>query len=225
MITRKSLTGTTFKKRWAQLWQRSATPATAWFCVVLGAGLISTSAAAQPWGKPDAPVTLMVFSAFNCPYCAEAKKQIDQLKGKYPNDVRIVFKHFPLSDTTEARRPHLVTAAAQAQGKFWDAHDKVFDRSSAATDIELIGAITTSAPQIDASKLRIALADGSAAQLLANDAADAQALKVRATPTFFIDGLRLEGVQDINTFERLIEFKRGSQSQSSSDKASTSAPK
>ena len=172
-------------------------------------------ALAQPWGKPDAPVTIMVFSAFTCPYCAESKKQLDQLKAKYPNDVRIVFKHFPLADSGEARRPHLVAAAAQAQGKLWEAHDKIFDRLSAASDVELIGAVAASNPLIDASKLRAALADGTAAQLLLNDAADAQALKVRATPTFFIDGLRLEGVQDMATFERLIEFKRGAPTPSS----------
>ncbi len=178
---------------------------------------------AQPWGKTDAPLTIMVFSAFTCPYCGEAKKQLDLLKAKYPNDLRIVFKHFPLSDSVEARRPHLIAAAAQAQGKFWEAHDKIFDRLSASTDIELIGAVVSSNPLIDASKLRAALADGAAAQLLLNDAADAQALKVRATPTFFIDGLRLEGVQDMATFERLIEFKRGSQTPSSPEKASNSS--
>lgn len=177
-------------------------------------------ACAQAWGKPDAPLTLMVFSAFTCLYCGDAKKQIDLLKKKYPNDLRIVFKHFPLSDSVEASRPHLVAAAAQAQGKFWEAHDTIFTRLSAATEIELIGAVVASNPAIDAGKLRAALADGTAAQLLLNDAADAQALKVRATPTFFIDGLRLEGVQDIATFERLIEFKRGSLAPSSPDKAS-----
>jgi protein-disulfide isomerase len=191
--------------------------------LVLIASPVSVSA--QPWGKSNAPVTLMVFSAFTCPYCAEAKKQIDQLKARYPNDLRVVFKHFPLSDSVEARRPHLVAAAAQAQGKFWDAHDKIFDRLSAATDIELIGAVTSANPLIDASKLRAALSDGTAAQLLLNDAADAQALKVRATPTFFIDGLRLEGVQDIATFERLIEFKRASPAASSPEKASNSSLK
>ena len=175
---------------------------------------------AQPWGKPDAPVTLMVFSAFTCPYCAEAKKQVDLLKAQYPNDLRIVFKHFPLSDSVEARRPHLIASAAQAQGRFWEAHDKIFDRLSATTDIELIGAVLASNPMIDAGKLRAALADGTAAQLLLNDAADAQALKVRATPTFFIDGLRLEGVQDIATLARLIEFKRSPPASSSSEKTS-----
>lgn len=193
-----------------------------WMMVLCCSLAMHTPSHAQPWGKPDAPVTLMVFSAFTCPYCAEAKKQMDVLKAKYPNDLRIVFKHFPLSDSVEARRPHLVAAAAQAQGKFWEAHDKIFDRLSATTDIELIGAVAASNPLIDASKLRTALADGTAAQLLINDAADAQALKVRATPTFFIDGLRLEGVQDIATFERLIEFKRDQQSQSPPEKAGSS---
>jgi protein-disulfide isomerase len=177
---------------------------------VLLCGLATHSVSlAQPWGNTTAPVTIMVFSAFTCPYCGEARKQLDQLKAKYPNDVKIVFKHFPLSDTTEARRPHLVAAAAQLQGKFWEAHDVVFDRGAAKTELELIGALSTLKGAIDAGKLRAALADGAASQVLLNDAADAQALKVRATPTFFVDGLRLEGVQDIATFEKIIEFKRG----------------
>jgi protein-disulfide isomerase len=204
---------------------RGATWVGRWLLLSLILIVSLTPVVAQPWGKPDAPVTLMVFSAFTCPYCGEAKKQIDQLKAKYPNDLRIVFKHFPLSDSAEARRPHLVAAAAQTQGKFWEAHDKIFDRLSAATDIELIGAVTSANPLIDVSKLRAALSDGTAAQLLLNDAADAQALKVRATPTFFIDGLRLEGVQEIATFERLIEFKRGPAPTSSSEKVSNSLPK
>ena len=165
---------------------------------------------AEPWGRDDAPVTIMVFSSFTCPYCAESKKQLDQLRAKYPSDLRIVFKHFPLSDTPEARRPHLIAAAAQAQGRFWVTHDVIFSKTSARTDIELIGAVTVAAPMIDGAMLRAALSDGAALKILSADAAEAQALNVRATPTFFVDGLRLEGVQDISTFERIIEFKRGS---------------
>ena len=198
---------------------QTASDAGRWLLLLLLVLIASPQpASAQPWGKPYAPVTLMVFSAFTCPYCGEAKKQIDLLKAKYPNDLRIVFKHFPLSDSVEARRPHLIAASAQAQGKFWEAHDKIFDRLNATTDIELISAIVASNPSIDASMLRAALSDGTAAQLLTNDNADAQALKVRATPTFFIDGLRLEGVQEMATFERLIEFKRGSPPPSSPEK-------
>lgn len=199
----------------------------AWFAATALAmvGGITHSAFAQPWGESNAPITIMMFSAFTCPYCAESKKQIDQIKAKYPNDVRIVFKHFPLSDSVDARRPHLVAAAAQAQGKLWEAHDKIFDRLNATTDIELIGAVAASSPLIDAGKMRAALSDGTAARLLANDAADAQALKVRATPTFFIDGLRFEGVQELTTFERLIEFKRGQQTPLPPEKTMSSSPK
>lgn len=180
--------------------------------LIVGLTLIvfnSSTSFAQPWGKEDAPITIMVFSAFTCPYCAEAKKQIDQIKAKYPNDVRIVFKHFPLSDSAEAKRPHLIAAAAQAQGKFWQVHDIVFARPETKSDIELIGAVSVAATGVDAAKLRAALADGSASERLAADSADAQALKVRATPTFFIDGLRLEGLQEMSTFTNIIDFKRG----------------
>ncbi len=181
-----------------------------WLFVIAWYAMVTLGVArAEPWGRDDAPVTIMVFSSFTCPYCATANKQLDQLRRKYPNDVRIVFRHFPLSDTAEARRPHLVAAAAQAQGKFWEAHDIIFGRTAARTDIELIGSMTVGASSIDGGLLRAALADGTAARQLQDDAAVSQALKVRATPTFFIDGLRLEGVQEMATFESIIDFKRG----------------
>lgn len=160
---------------------------------------------AQSWGAEDAPVTLMIFSGFSCPYCAQAKTQIDQLKKKCPNDVRIVFKHFPLSDTDEALRPHLIAAAAFEQGKFWEAHDSFFEKQSAKSPAELN--LLSASRGVNLSQANAVIESGRALFRVKQDLAEAAALKVRATPTYFIDGLRFEGLQEAATLERLIEFR------------------
>lgn len=168
--------------------------------------LFAASSQAQTWGSEDAPVTLMIYSGFTCPYCAQARGQIDALKKKYPNDLRIVFKHFPLSDSDEARRPHLIAAAAAEQGKFWEAHDSFFERPN----INAVGAemsLLLASRGVNMQAANAFVKSGSAAKRLSQDAAEASALKVRATPTFFIDGVRLEGLQELATLERLIEFR------------------
>jgi protein-disulfide isomerase len=169
-------------------------------------GLFVSSSHAQTWGPEDAPVTLMIYSGFTCPYCAQAKGQIDSLKKKYPNDLRIVFKHFPLSDAEDARRPHLIAAAAAEQGKFWEAHDSFFERpNTKALGAEM--SLLLASRGINMQAANAFIESGAAAKRLSQDSTEANALKVRATPTYFIEGVRLEGLQDLSTLERLIEFR------------------
>jgi protein-disulfide isomerase len=78
-------------------------------------------------GNKDAPVTLVEYSDFQCPFCARADPFIKELQGKYPNKLRVVFKHFPLTEIHPAARPVAIASlAAQAQGKFWEFHDVLF---------------------------------------------------------------------------------------------------
>jgi protein-disulfide isomerase len=181
----------------------------------------STSAAAQTSGTSDAPVTIMIFSGFTCPYCAQAKTQIDQLKRKYPGDLQIVFKHFPLSDSEDAMRPHLLAAAAAEQGKFWEAHDSLFEKQSAKNQAEL--SLLLASRGVNQTEANTIINSGRALQKVKQDMAEASALKVRATPTYFVDGIRLEGLQEIATLERLIDF-RTKRSASTTNPSASTAP-
>jgi protein-disulfide isomerase len=77
-------------------------------------------------GPADAWVTVVEFSDFECPYCAQATNTLDQVKLAYPGSVRIVFKHFPLSFHPQARPAAIAAECAHAQGKFWEMHDLIF---------------------------------------------------------------------------------------------------
>jgi protein-disulfide isomerase len=82
-------------------------------------------------GKADAPVALVEFSDFQCPYCARVQPDLKALLQKYPDKVKLVFKHFPLDFHQQARPAAIATMAAQEQGKFWEMHDLLFQNQAA----------------------------------------------------------------------------------------------
>lgn len=90
---------------------------------------VEVSAGEAPvYGKADAKVTIVEFSDFECPYCARAYDTVNQIKEAYPNDVKIVYKHFPLSNIhPNAENAAKAAVCAQEQGKFWEMHDKLFE--------------------------------------------------------------------------------------------------
>jgi protein-disulfide isomerase len=77
-------------------------------------------------GKADAPVTIVEFSDFQCPFCVRSKPIVEGVLAKYPDDVNYVFKHFPLTFHAAARPAALASMAAQEQGKFWEMHEVLF---------------------------------------------------------------------------------------------------
>ncbi|ADW17458.1 DSBA oxidoreductase [Desulfobulbus propionicus DSM 2032] len=136
-------------------------------------------------GKEDAPVTLVLFSDFECPWCGKLEPVLAELLAKNPDKLRIVFKHLPLPMHQQAEAASLASIAAQKQGKFWEMHDALFQ-------------ITTWTPTvIDETAQRIGLdmvrykADvaGQEVQMqLAKDKSDAQLADISATPSLFING-------------------------------------
>ena len=77
-------------------------------------------------GPATAKVTIVEFSDFQCPYCAKATGEVKQILNKYPKDVRFIFKQFPLDIHSQAAVAAEAALAAQAQGKFWEMHDKLY---------------------------------------------------------------------------------------------------
>src|ERR1700676_2024767 len=88
---------------------------------------VKLSIAGAPFkGPADAKVTIVEFSDFQCPYCAKAAVEASQVSEKFPKDVKLVFKQFPLEDHSQASLAAEASLAAQAQGKFWPLHDKMY---------------------------------------------------------------------------------------------------
>ncbi|WP_306547216.1 thioredoxin domain-containing protein [Desulfobulbus sp.] len=136
-------------------------------------------------GAENAPVTLVLFSDFECPWCGKLEPTLAELLTKNTDKLRIVFKHLPLPMHQQAEPAALAAIAAQKQGKFWEMHDALFQTTNWTPTV------------IDETAQRIGLnmaqykADVSGPEVqtqLAKDKADAQAADVVATPSMFVNG-------------------------------------
>lgn len=142
-------------------------------------------------GAAGAKVEVVEFADFECPYCSIAANNLNQLKERFKGQsVRFAFRHFPLSFHPNAKRAAEFTQCAQAQGKFWPLHDKIFANAKAMDEASLrqyakdVGLIE--------ADFNACLASGAAAQQVESDMKRAQELGVNGTPTFFVNGRKVE---------------------------------
>jgi Na+/H+ antiporter NhaA len=157
-------------------------------------------------GPDDAPVTLVEYGDFECPYCGLAEPVVRELLADY-GDVRYVWRHLPLTDV----HPHaqLAAEAAEAaglQGKFWEMHDQLLGHQDALTAKDLIrygGEIG-----LDAERFMKALRKHAGQSRVAEDQDSADLSGVSGTPTFFINGKRHYGAYDIGTLSDAVRAAR-----------------
>jgi protein-disulfide isomerase len=144
-------------------------------------------------GNPDAPVTLTEWSDFECPYCAGVIAPINALLEKYPDTLRVAYKHFPLSFHRSARPTAVASRAAAEQGCFWGFHDVLFEQ--------------TTKRQLDSAKIEEYAADAGCnveqfkadleanrdayAQQVDQDSKEGSAADVRGTPALYINGRKV----------------------------------
>jgi len=135
-------------------------------------------------GKADAPVTLVVFSDFECPHCSKVKPLLDQLLTTNKDTLRIAFKHLPLRMHTYAESAALAAIAAQNQDKFWQMHDALFGITNwTPTVIDE----TASIIGLDMEQFRADRDSMASRMRLAKDVNDAQVADISATPSLFIN--------------------------------------
>jgi predicted DsbA family dithiol-disulfide isomerase len=136
-------------------------------------------------GKADAPVTLIVFSDFQCPWCGKLEPVLAQMLTANPDKLRIVFKHLPLPMHQQAEPAALAAIAAQKQDKFWEMHDALFKTTNWTPNV-----ITETAQKLglNMEKFKTDLGSQETQMQLAKDKADAQTAEVTATPSMFING-------------------------------------
>jgi protein-disulfide isomerase len=132
----------------------------------------------------------------------------DSLLTAHPDDVRLEYRHFPLPMHEHAARAAQASIEAQRQGAFWSYHDLLFENQSAMTDADLIG--YADALGLDAGAFERALAEGVHQARMHADMEAGIGLAVTGTPTFFVNGFRLEGVPPIWVLEIALEaFRSG----------------
>jgi protein-disulfide isomerase len=152
-------------------------------------------------GSSDAPVTLVLFSDFQCPFCSKVEPTLEALEKAYPGKLRIVWKNFPLEFHVHARLAAAAAAAAHAQGKFWPMHDKLFAHQQALDRGSLEGYAADLG--LDVARWKAGL-DREAAVVDA-DAKLGATLGVSGTPTVFVNGRRVAGAYPLATFKTLID--------------------
>lgn len=163
-------------------------------------------------GPKDAPVTIVEFADFQCPFCQKATERLDKLRKKFGDDIRIVFKNHPLPFHKQAPEAAYAAMAAGEQGKFWEMHDKLFANQDKFARGKMKELATGWAAEIDGLDLETFKEDYSYNQSAYDERLDAdkelgRKLGVKGTPHFFINGRRLEGAQPVSRFEKLITEK------------------
>ena len=157
-------------------------------------------------GPMDAPVTLVEYGDFECPYCGRAESIIRELLAGF-GDLRYVWRHLPLSDVHQhAQLASEASEAAAAQGKFWEMYDTLLTHQDALTARELVGHAEDLG--LDVERFREHLRKRKGAGRIAEDVESADASGVSGTPTFFINGRRHYGAYDVDTLSREVKAAR-----------------
>ena len=154
-------------------------------------------------GKKNAPITIVEFSEFECPFCSRVNPTIAQIQKEYGDKVRVVFKHNPLSFHKNAPLAAEAALAAAAQNKGWEMHDILFKNQKALKRPELEKYAAELG--LNMGKFKAALDSGKYKAQIAADQKLAGELKARGTPHFFINGRRLAGAQPYPRFKALID--------------------
>ena len=154
-------------------------------------------------GPADALVTIIEFADFLCPFCAEEALHIRSIASKYPNEVRFIFRDFPLEEMHPgAAQIHIAGECANEQDKFWAFHDRIFQNQENISS-ENIKAYAAQAG-LNISEFDACLDSGKYAQEVADDLAEGRRAGVLGTPTFFINGRKIEGAIQQQDWETLI---------------------
>jgi protein-disulfide isomerase len=164
---------------------------------------VDVAAVGPSEGPADAPVTIIEFSDFQCPYCRHAEPTVEELMKRYQGKVRLVYRHFPL----ETIHP-LAMGAAQAsvcaedQGRFWDYHDRLFAQD-AKLDPDGLAAVAKDLG-LDMAKWKACLDAKTTQEKIATDVEAGRKAGVTGTPAFFINGIPLRGALPLSDFTDVV---------------------
>jgi len=156
-------------------------------------------------GASDAKVTIVEFSDFQCPFCAKGAKLVDDLKKKYGEKIKVVFKNFPLPFHKDAKRAAMAALCANEQGDkyFWKLHDKMF---GAQHNLSKDG-LKEMAKNIGLAEKKFAecLDTNKYMAQVESDINHGKDVGVKSTPTFFVNGKVVSGALPLETFSELID--------------------
>ncbi len=154
-------------------------------------------------GNPSAPVIIVEFSDFQCPFCRRAHATLNELLAKYNGQVSLAYRDFPLREIhPQAESAAEASRCAGEQGKFWEYHDLLF--SSAKLDRDALLEYARSL-KLDAKQFDSCLASSKYADKVEHDLQDGEQAGVAGTPGFFINGIAFSGARPAAAFEKIID--------------------
>ena len=151
----------------------------------------------------DAPITLVEFSDFQCPYCSRVQPTIDEVMRRYPGQIRHVFKHLPLPMHKEAEFAAEASLCAEDQGRFWEFQKWMFANARRLNE----ETVTTRAEtlKMDVAAFESCLATNAHAESVRLDMAEANSLGINGTPGFLVNGRLLNGARPLDDFVKVID--------------------
>jgi protein-disulfide isomerase len=161
-------------------------------------------------GPAGAPVTVVVFSDFQCPFCKDSAALLNQVAATEGDRMRIVFRHLPLTSIHPWARPAADAAACaqlQSDEAFWGLHDLIFEHQrlfTAANARAKLNELARTVPALDASKFERCVAEGGASDVVSRDAQFAAAHDIAATPTVFVNGKRAPALRSAEQLRALV---------------------
>lgn len=158
-------------------------------------------------GRVDAPLTLVEYADFECPFCSAATGVVDELRARFGDDLRYVFRHLPLTHV----HPHAELAAeaaeaAGAQGRFWELHDVLFEHQDQLEFEDLLGYADEIGLRVE--EFARSLGQRRFGERVEEDVESAAASGARGTPTFFVGTRRHVGPYDVGTLAAELEASR-----------------
>jgi NhaA family Na+:H+ antiporter len=155
-------------------------------------------------GPQDAPLELVMYGDFQCPYCAAAQSIVRRVRDRLDGRLRFAFRHMPLPEVhPDAPKAAEASEAAAAQGAFWPMHDHLYAARGHLGFEDLVG--HAAALGLDAERVRRELTDGVHAARVERDASGARAAGVQGTPAFFVNGVLHEGAFDAGSLVAALD--------------------
>lgn len=160
----------------------------------------------QKIGSDSAKVKLVEFSDFQCPACQAAEPAVRKVRADYPKDVQFIYRHFPLPQHAYGKQAAYFAEAAGEQGKFWEMHEKLFETQEkwsgmSENDATAFFLELTKGLGLDENRIKQAVTESNLRLKVEEDTAEGRRLGVNSTPTFFINGrkLNLRSFDDLNS--------------------------
>ena len=160
-------------------------------------------------GPADAPITLVEYVDFECPFCAMALPAVREVRRRLGQRLRFVVRHFPRPEHPHARRAAEAAEAAAAQGRFWEMHDLLLEQQHALEEPDLVEYAARLG--LDVERFRRELAADIYHDRVQEDILSALHSGARGTPTFFVNGVRHEGRWETDELLGAIEVVWGAQ--------------